>query len=194
MSSTATVPVNHEFIKEVLRDATEIVSEATLMNAFDQMASQITSQLQDKEPLFLCVMNGGFMMAAEVLKRLKFPLKMHYIHATRYNDTCFGSKIEWVKKPPQEIKGREVVLLDDILDGGITLSEIKKFCQSMGAKEVYTAVMLDKKTNREADGLASADFVGLEIPDEYVFGFGLDYHGYLRNIPSIYAAAKHHYV
>ncbi|MCF6775980.1 hypoxanthine-guanine phosphoribosyltransferase [Thiotrichales bacterium 19X7-9] len=194
MTSTATPPVTSEFIEEVLRDAKEIVSEARLMQAFDQMAEAITLDLKDKEPLFLCVMNGGFMMAAEVLKRLKFPLKMHYIHATRYNDTCFGSQIEWIQRPPKEIEDREVVLLDDILDGGITLAEIKKHCLAQGAKKVHTAVMLDKKTNREDEGLKSADFIGLEIPDEYVFGFGLDYHGYLRNIPGIFAAARHHYI
>lgn len=194
MSSVVKEKITPDFIEEVLTQSKELVSEAQLMKAFDQMAKDITEKLSDQEPLFMCVMNGGLMMTAEVLKRIKFPLKMNYIHATRYKDKLFGSKLEWIHRPPEEIKGRVIVLLDDILDGGITLAEIKKDCENMGAKKVYTAVMLDKKTTREAEGLKSADFVGLEVPNEYVFGFGLDYQGYLRNVPAIYAVAKHHYI
>ncbi len=184
------------FIREVQKKATLLVSEQELTQAFDQLADDMTSVLADKNPVFLTVMNGGLMTMSELAKRLNFPAVMDYIHASRYQgETTGGSSIHWKREPSQKlIEGRCVVIVDDVLDGGITLSAIIDYCQGNGAREVYTAVMLDKPEGRESGALAKADFTGLEIENRYVYGFGLDYHEYLRNVPAIYAVAEEHMI
>lgn len=182
-----------KFINEVLEQATELVSKEELMAAFDKMAHEVTAALKDKNPVLLCVMNGGLMTMSELAMRLRFPLQMDYLHATRYmGETSGGAKVFWRREPSIDLTGRTVVIVDDILDGGITLQAIIEFCEKENAAEVYSAVMLDKQVVREPNGLENADFTGLEIEDRYVFGFGLDYHDYLRNIPAIYAVAPEH--
>lgn len=184
-----------EQVKAVLQDARLLVSEAELMAAFDQMAVSITTELKDLNPIALPVMNGALLSAAELAKRLNFPIQFDYIHATRYRGrTIGGEHIHWLKEPTSSLENRNVLIIDDVLDGGQTLHAIVEFCYARRAKKVYTAVTLDKPTGRSKMGLKQADFVGLEIPDEFVFGFGLDYHGYLRNLPAVYAVAKHHLV
>lgn len=181
------------FIREVIEKSTQLVSKAELMAAFDQMTDKMRDVLADKNPVLLCVMNGGLMTMSEIAMRLEFPLQMDYLHATRYmGETSGGAKVFWRREPSVDLTDRVVVIVDDILDGGITLQAIKEFCEGEGASEVYSAVMLDKEVEREPGGAAHADFTGMRIEDKYVYGFGLDYHEYLRNMPGIYSVAEEH--
>lgn len=186
--------ITPEFIREVQAKATLLLSREQLMAAFDRMAVEMTEKLADKNPLFLVVMNGGLFCASEMLLRLNFPLQMDYVQATRYCGKTHGSTIQWKKEPGQSVKDRVIVIVDDILDGGLTLQAVIDYCYGEGAKEVYTAVMLDKPDARMVDVLKKADFTGLAIENKYVYGFGLDYHEYLRNIPAIYAVAPEHMI
>ncbi|MDA7742345.1 hypoxanthine-guanine phosphoribosyltransferase [Francisellaceae bacterium] len=186
--------ITPNFIKEVHAESDILISESELNLAFDNVAKQLNIDLADKNPIFVCCMNGGLMFTSEIVKRLTMPLQIDYVHASRYRNDYEGGKLNWIKEHNIDFKDRTVVLLDDILDGGITLAEIKKFYEAGGAGEVLTTVMLDKITDREHAGLKSADYVGLPVEDLYVYGFGLDYHGYLRNVPAIYAVAKHHMI
>ena len=182
-----------EKLQEVLNDAELLLSPEQLMVAFDKMAEEITAEMQDMNPIMLPVMNGALIPAAELCKRLRFPIQFDYVHASRYRGKLSGADhVHWVKEPSISLKDRAVLVVDDVLDGGQTLDAIVSYCYGMGAKKVYTAVMLDKKDARDPQGLAHADFVGLEIPADYVIGFGLDYHDYLRNAPGVYKVAKHH--
>ncbi len=182
-----------KFIQEVLDASTLLISKETIMKAFDAMAIQATQVLKNKNPILLCVMNGGLMTMSELAMRLNFPLQMDYLHATRYDgETHGGRQIFWRKEPSIPMKDRVVVIVDDILDGGLTLKAIEDFCKKEQAKEIYTAVMLDKPAARDPDGVQKADFTGIAIEDHYVFGFGLDYKEYLRNIPGIYAVDQKH--
>lgn len=182
-----------EKVREVFQDAKLLLTEEQLMAAFDKMAHEIEAELKDKNPIMLPVMNGALMPAAELAKRLNFPMQFDYAHATRYRgETIGGDHVHWIKEPTASLEDRIVLVVDDVLDGGQTLHAIVEFCYARGAKKVYTAAMLDKPTARNPGGLKTADFTGIEIPDEYVFGFGLDYHDYLRNVRGVYAVAKHH--
>lgn len=182
-----------EKVKAVFRDAELMITEAELMIAFDAMAEQMTPVLKKTNPIVLPVMNGALPCAAELIKRLHFPMQLDYVHATRYRgQTVGGAHIHWIKEPTDTLKERTILVIDDVLDGGQTLHAIVEFCYARGAKKVYTAVMLDKPAGRSKEGLQKADFTGLEIPHEFVIGFGLDYDGYLRNLPGIYKVAKHH--
>lgn len=177
--------ITPEHIKQVLAKADQLYSAAEVQQAVDVMAKEIETKLQDTNPLVLCVMVGGLIPGGWLLSRLNFPLNMDYIHATRYRGNTSGGTLHWIAKPSMPLKDRVVLIIDDILDEGITLAEIVKDCEEQGAKEVYTAALVEKKHNRN-DG-HKATFIGLEVEDRYVFGCGMDYKGYLRNLPGIYA-------
>ena len=172
-------------VQQVQADADLLYDADAVSAALDKMAAEINEKLKDTNPLVLCVMNGGIVVSGQLLTRLTIPLTIDAINATRYNNQTFGSGIEWVLKPRASLVNRTVLIIDDILDEGITLEAIVHYCQEQGAKAVYSAVLLDKKIGR--DKPIQADFVGLEIEDRYIFGFGLDYKGYCRNANGIYA-------
>lgn len=119
--------------------------------------------------------------------RLPFPLQVDYMHATRYRMETSGADLDWRVAPEAALTGREVLIIDDILDEGKTLAEIIKYCQKKGAANVYTAVLVDKLHDRKAVKGFKADFSGLEAADRFLFGYGMDYKGYWRNAPGIYA-------
>ena len=155
------------------------------------MAVEITKVLEDKNPLVISLMNGGLIAAGQLLLRLDFILQVDFIHASRYREqTAGGTRLNWLVKPHQLLKGRHVLLIDDILDEGMTLYEVVQFCKREGVAQVYTAVLADKKHDRRVPAEFKADFTGLEIDDHYVFGCGMDYRGFLRNANGIYAVDK----
>ncbi|MBA2655138.1 MAG: hypoxanthine-guanine phosphoribosyltransferase [Gammaproteobacteria bacterium] len=180
-------------IQSILEKATCIYSKQEVEHALDRMALLITEEVSDLFPIFLCVVVGGMIPLGSLLMRMIFPLEINYIHATRYQGNTSGGEIAWKAKPTCPLADRTVVIVDDILDSGKTLSAIIKFCEDQGAKQVLTSVIVDKHHAREEGGLAQADFTGLTVDgDHYVFGYGMDYRGYLRNAPGIFAIAPEH--
>ena len=177
-----------EHIKDIFARSTCFYTKPEVEAAIDKMAEAITHELADSNPLFLCVVIGGIVTLGNLLPRLNFPLEVDYIHATRYRNTLHGGEIHWRAEPSCSLAGRTVVIVDDILDSGLTLIEIIGYCESKQAKKVYSAVLVDKQKPREPGGLAIADFTGLYVEDQYVYGYGMDYKGYLRNAAGIYAA------
>jgi len=174
-----------QHIRDTLAHAERIYSQHDIDAAYDRMAAAITARLADSNPLVLCVLVGGLIPAGQLLPRLLFPLQIDYLHATRYQDTTQGGDLNWIVRPRHSLEDRVVLLIDDILDEGVTLAALCDACRTAGAREVYTAVLLDKVHDRK-NGL-KASFTGLEVEDRYVFGCGMDYKGYWRNLPGIYA-------
>jgi len=174
-------------IQKILKEAECLYSYSEVNEALDRMATDITQRLKDKNPLILCVMTGALITTGHLVTRLHFPLEMDYIHATRYRGTTRGGDLHWLVEPRQSLKDRTVIIVDDIMDGGLTLSAIIDYCKQAEAKEVLTAVMVSKNRKREPGVNFEPDFVGLKTEDKYLFGFGLDYEEYLRNVPGIYA-------
>ena len=172
-------------IKKVKAEADCLFTKAEVEAALDSMAMVISEKLQHKNPLVLCVMSGAMIPAGHLLTRLDFPLQLDYIHASRYAGETRGGELYWQTKPNFSLSGREVLIIDDILDEGITLAAIVEYCHEAGAASVSTAVLVDKKHDRK-NGI-NADFVGLETEDRYLFGYGMDYKDYLRNAAGIYA-------
>ena len=171
--------------QQVYETAEQIYSLAEVEEALDRIAGEISSRLADTEPLVLPVMNGALIPAGRILSRLNFPLRQDYIHVTRYRETTKGGSLTWVRKPAIPLMGRTVLIIDDILDEGHTLEALVKACREMGAAAVYSAVLCEKEHDRGSD--IKADFLALKVPDRYVFGSGMDYKGYLRNAPGIFA-------
>lgn len=151
------------------------------------MASEINETLDGTDPLVVCVMTGGVVPFGRILPRLQFPLQIDYVHATRYGKKLQGGQLQWLSGPHQDSRERVVLLIDDILDEGATLAGIEARYRADGAREVYKAVLVVKNRRRTHD--VKVEFAGLEVPDRYVFGCGMDYKGYLRNVPGIYAEA-----
>lgn len=156
--------------------------------ALDTMAIDINNKLADTNLLVLCVLNGGIVASGQLLTRLTIPLTIDAINASRYRNQTFGSGIEWILKPRVSLQDRTVLIIDDILDEGITLAAIHEYCIEQGAKDVYIAVLIDKKIGR--DKPIKADFVGLEAENRYLFGYGMDCKGYGRNATGIYACKE----
>lgn len=173
-------------IHQVLATATCLYSKEEIEVALDKMSLAMNEELAETNPILLCVVVGGIVTLGNLLPRLNFPLEVDYVHATRYGSQIVGKDIEWKVKPHKSVMNRTVVIVDDILDGGITLNHIIQLCQKNGAKQIYSAVLVDKKNARIEDGLHEADFTALEVDNHYVFGYGMDYKGYLRNAPGIY--------
>lgn len=176
-----------EELNQVLADADLLKTEAEVEAAYDKLAKEISAELSAEMPVVFSVMNGALVMAGSLLPRLKFPLEQGYMHATRYRGEITGqSDLQWQALPSAPMEGRTVLILDDIFDEGHTLAAVVRACEAQGAKKVYTAVLVNKDHDRKAPGM-SIDFIGMDVEDRYVFGCGMDYRGYWRNLAEIYA-------
>lgn len=174
-------------IRQVMAEADCLYSNAEVEAAIDTMATAINGEMGDSNPVVFCVMNGGLIFSGKLLPKLDFPLELSYLHATRYRNETSGGELFWKAKPEISFIDREVLIIDDILDEGHTLGAIIDFCRHAGAKNVRIAVLVDKTHDRKARPDLKADYVGMPCVDRYVFGYGMDYKGYWRNAPGIYA-------
>jgi hypoxanthine phosphoribosyltransferase len=153
--------------------------------AIRRVASQIEARLANVFPIVLPVMGGAVVFAGQLLPLLRFPLDFDYIHASRYGGATRGAGVDWKVSPPGLVQGRTVLVLDDILDHGETMNVIRTRLLELGATDFYCAVLVEKRLNLKKP--IAADFVGLTIPDRFVFGCGMDAKGYWRNLPEIRA-------
>ena len=171
--------------QQLLSQSEVIYSPQQVADAIHGLALHITQDLKDQAPLVVTVMNGGLYFAGQLLPRLDFPLEQDYLQATRYQGGVEGKHIHWRTAPTAKVKGRVVLLLDDILDAGVTLAAVRDACLALGAAQVKVAVLTEKDLGQAKP--IEADYVGLVVPDRYVFGCGMDVYGWWRNLPAIYA-------
>ncbi len=163
-----------------------VVSAQTMQTVYDRLAIEITQALRHRLPIVLVVMNGGLIVAGQILPRLMFPLEVDYVHATRYQGATTGGELNWLVRPERALNGRDVLIVDDILDEGVTLNAVRDWCYQVGAAKVWIAVATNKMHDNKMKGV-HADFIGIDVPNRFIFGEGLDYHGYFRNLTGIYA-------
>lgn len=173
-------------LSDALRIADLLHDRASLDAAIRTMGRAIDATLAGETPVFLSVMHGGLIFAGALALAIANDLEFDYVHATRYRGGTQGQDLHWIKAPSVNMSGRTVLLADDILDEGYTLLAIRDYCVAQGAARVLIAVLCEKRHGRTAPGI-KADFVGVEVPDRYVFGFGMDYYEQGRNLPGIYA-------
>ena len=165
----------------------DCVSDAAAVSAaYDRLAAALSADYAGRNPLVLAVMIGGLVPAAQVLRRVEFPFELDYLHATRYRGATTGGGLIWKRQPDTQLEGRHVLVIDDILDEGHTLVAVRKALLEFSPASLKVAVLADKKHARRASE-AHAEFIGLTVPDRYVFGCGMDYKEYWRQLPAIYA-------
>lgn len=178
-------------LQNQLKNADLLYNASQIKSALIAQANQINKYLENvpetsKPPIMLPVMNGGLIYAGQLLPLITLPVEIDYIHATRYRNTTKGHELDWKVYPQSDLSDRLVIILDDIFDEGHTLEAIVDFCKEKNADNVLTSVLVTKEHNRRDVELA-VDFSALSVPDRYVFGYGMDYKGQLRNLDGIYA-------
>lgn len=171
-------------IVAILERAERLVSPEGVRNACDAMAVVLSKDVGELRPVLVSVLNGGLLFAGELIRRCSFPLEIDTIRVSRYRDGVRGNELEWHVRPSASLKGRHVVLLDDVIDIGKTLSCIKDEIAKDRPASINTAVMIKKNTLKAE---ATADLVGMEMPDRFLVGEGMDLAGYGRNLKGIWA-------
>lgn len=182
-------PSRFEEAQAVLQDADCLHDAAAVAAAYDRLARAVRAEYSLLNPVILCVMIGGLIPTVELIKRLNFAFELDYLHATRYRGELAGAEIAWKAEPSIPLEGRHVLIIDDILDEGATLLAIQKAVQAQRPDSVKTLVLAEKLHRRRVSG-AKAEFIGLAVPDRYVFGCGMDYKEYFRQLPAIYAVRE----
>lgn len=177
--------ITYEQAVTVHEQADLLITGEQIAASIDTLASEITDAMAEDMPLVLCVLNGGMIPMAQLLLKLQFPLETDYLHATRYGKKSVGTNLSWLARPSIDFKGRTILVVDDIFDEGHTLAAICEYLEEAGAKKVYAAALLNKVHDRKVE--YRPDFVGLDVEDRFVYGFGMDYQGYFRNAEGIYA-------
>lgn len=172
-------------LNKILDEADCLVDEAKINEVLDKMANQITTDLSNKLPIVLCVMNGGLIPTAALIERLNFPLELDYVHATRYGMETKGTSLNWFSYPKINLKNRHILVIDDIFDQGHTLKAILKWLEEQETSHVYTATIVNKLHNRKAN--ITPNYIGIDVVDRFIFGYGMDYKGFFRNLKGIYA-------
>ncbi len=174
--------------RDILQQAELLYSAEQVQASLHKVARQINAALADTHPLVLSVMGGAVVFTGQLLPLLDFPLDFDYVHVSRYGDARHGGQMHWKVEPRENVRGRTVLVLDDILDEGQTMAALRQRVLELGANEFYCAVFANKRHGRAKP--IRADFVGVELPDRFVFGYGMDIEGAWRNLPAIYAVKK----
>ena len=169
-----------------LQNSECLFDHAEIDRAIDRIAVDIRNDYAGARPVYLTVMHGGMLFASQLALKLGIDLEFDYLHATRYRGATTGSGLAWLHRPATPLEGRRVLIADDILDEGHTLKAVRNWCEDQDAAEVRIAVLCVKRHDRRVEGI-DADYIALEVPDRYVYGFGMDYNEQGRNLPGIYA-------
>ncbi len=177
MSDTTRIRV-HDLLFEKSIDFQEIDS------AIDRIATQMNKDLPDKNPLFLSILNGAFMFSADLFKKLHFSCEISFVKLASYSGTKSTESIRQLIGLDEDIVGRNIVIIEDIIDSGLTIERILSQLKMVGAAEIKIATLLYKP--KAFKGSYAIDYVGMEIGHDFIVGYGLDYDKKGRNFKDIY--------
>ena len=172
--------------REILKSSTLIADQGEVETAVERLAEAVNAYYGDREIILLIVMTGAVMPAAWLASKLKMPILMDFVHATRYAGQTEGGEIEFRVPPRLNLEGHDVLIIDDIYDIGLTLQMIEGYCESRGARSVNSAVLVRKIHDRETTGKLP-EFIGMEVVDKYIFGCGMDVYEHWRHLDEIRA-------
>ncbi|WP_282269623.1 hypoxanthine-guanine phosphoribosyltransferase [Stenotrophomonas sp. PS02298] len=175
-------------LEQAVAQADLLVDRPTIDTAIAGIADAIARDYKGEVPVFISIMNGALPFAGQLALELGArgqDAQFDYMQASRYHGET-GGELVWKHRPVSALFGRRVILVDDILDEGFTLQGVREWCLEQGATDVRIAVLTVKKHDRCLPGV-KADYAGIELPDRFVFGFGMDVNESLRSLPAIYA-------
>ncbi len=178
--------MNTDRAQQVHQDAELLFDEAAVETAIAELAARVEQDCAGLNPLVICVMNGGMYLTGQLLRHWEFPLTIDYVHATRYRLATLGKNVLWKAYPQNEIRDRNVIIVDDIFDQGYTLEEVEAYCNKHGALSCSSVFLMHKLHPRKRADI-EPDYFALECGDVYVYGAGMDLNGHFRNLSSIYA-------
>ena len=178
----------NEEAERVLKTAVVLHDEQAVADACKSLAEQISERCRGRNPLIMPLMMGGMFAANEIMRHLNFPFEMDYLHASRYRNETVGAELVWKVMPATDLTDRVVVVIDDILDEGHTLRAVEEGLRRQEPAELIIAVLVNKNTPKRVAGV-QVDMIGLQVEDRYVFGCGMDYKGFWRQLPAVYAVA-----
>jgi hypoxanthine phosphoribosyltransferase len=188
--------ISHSQLQEVIKDLADSinaaysaawqVSEDAGLILESEVAIAVSQPIK-KEVVVLCVMNGGMVFCAHLLPLLNFPLQFDALQISRYGDKGIGGALRWLKKPTIELRNKHILIVDDLIDEGVSLTEVFNYCEGENTASTKAAVLLNKETARRAPEAITPNYIGMSIPDEFIFGFGIDYKNYYRNLLDIYS-------
>ena len=160
------------------------ISEEKILEQIDSVAEKINRDLAGKDPLFVCVLNGAFMFAADLMKRVHIPSEISFVKLSSYQGTSSTGKLKELIGLNENIEGRSIVIVEDIVDTGYTMVSIIEQLKKMNPSDIRIATLLHKPNALKVD--LTLDYVAMEIPNDFILGYGLDYDGYGRNLANIY--------
>lgn len=166
------------------REFAKFIEASQIEEAVDKIASRINSDLAGKNPLFLIVLNGAFMFAADLLKKITFPCQISFVKLSSYIGTSTTSAVRELIGLDEVLTGRTVVIVEDIIDTGITMGVTIEKLKKLEAAEVHIATLLFKPNAFRMN--YEIDYIGMEIPNDFIVGYGLDFDQHGRNFPDIY--------
>ncbi len=178
--------MNIDRAQQVHQSAELIFDQGAVEQAVAELASRVEADCADDFPLVLCVMNGGMYLTGQLLRHWEFPLTLDYVHATRYRLATLGKNVLWKAYPQNEIRDRNVIIVDDIFDQGYTLEEVEDYCNKHGARRCSSVFLMHKLHPRKRADI-EPDYFALECGDVYVYGAGMDLNGHFRNLSSVYS-------
>lgn len=163
---------------------TSYIAEAKIVNAIDVLCAQLNKDLVNQTPLFLGVLNGAFMFASEVIKRFEHPCEVSFVKMASYQGTKTTQQVQELIGLQEDISGRTVVVLEDIVDTGTTIVELARILQQKGCKDIKIATLFFKP--EVYDKKIVIEYIGIQIPNRFIVGYGLDYNGLGRNLTDVY--------
>jgi hypoxanthine phosphoribosyltransferase len=164
------------------------IPECEILTAVKKVALQINSDLKGTNPLFICVLNGAFMFASDLMKEIDFPCEITFIKLSSYEGLYTSGSVKEIIGLNESVVGRNVVVVEDIVDTGITMERILESLIAKGAKDIHVATFLQKPDALQRN--IKIDYIAMKIPNDFIVGYGLDYDGYGRNLKNIYTVVN----
>ncbi|WP_018108648.1 hypoxanthine phosphoribosyltransferase [Bacteroides propionicifaciens] len=160
------------------------ISQAEIAKEVERVAQEINEELKGEEPLFISVLNGSFMFTSDLLKHIRIPNQISFVKLASYEGVASTGEVKEVIGINEDITNRTIVIIEDIVDTGLTMQRLLETLGTRNPKKIYIASLLVKPGKLKVD--LNIDFVAFKIPNDFILGYGLDYDGYARNLPEIY--------
>lgn len=189
MASVQSANDLYDDAEAVYKAATPVLTPQQITTCYRELATAVDARLAGFNPVVICVMLGGMVPTVRMIEYLEFGFELDYLHATRYGKGIEGGSLSWKVSPQIDLVGRHILIVDDIVDEGHTLAAIQNALRSQDIASMTTAALLDKQHDRRIEDV-TVDIVGAQVPDRYVFGGGMDYRGYFRQLPGIWAMSS----